>query len=107
MLNLLVLYTEKLEENLKFYESLGLEFKQEQHGSGPVHYAYEKDGVVFELYPTSKNNPTSSCRVGIGTHYTPKIGTIVDTMKATYQSENESLYILEDPDRRKVMLKVL
>lgn len=33
---------------------LGLEFVREQHGDGPVHFACEKDGVVFEVYPGEK-----------------------------------------------------
>jgi catechol 2,3-dioxygenase-like lactoylglutathione lyase family enzyme len=51
MLNLLVLRTAHMDAMLAFYRALGLEFTQEQHGSGPVHYACERDGMVMELYP--------------------------------------------------------
>src|SRR5690349_16786339 len=50
-LNLLVLRASNLEKSLAFYRALGLGFVQEQHGSGPVHYACEMGGMVIELYP--------------------------------------------------------
>ena len=49
--NLIVLRVRDLEESLRFYRALGLTFVQEQHGSGPVHYACELDSMVVELYP--------------------------------------------------------
>jgi catechol 2,3-dioxygenase-like lactoylglutathione lyase family enzyme len=50
-LNLLVLRASDLEKSLAFYRALGLKFVQEQHGSGPVHYACDTGGMVIELYP--------------------------------------------------------
>lgn len=46
-----VIRTNRLPEVLTFYQSLGLEFVEEKHGKGPVHYACESNGVVFEIYP--------------------------------------------------------
>jgi hypothetical protein len=34
-----------------FFTKLGLSFVQEQHDGGPVHYACEVNGKVFEIYP--------------------------------------------------------
>lgn len=34
-----------------FFELFGMSFEREQHGDGPVHYACERDGNVFEIYP--------------------------------------------------------
>lgn len=48
---LLVLRTNQIERCLAFYRSLGITFVLEQHGTGPLHYAADVDGVVFELYP--------------------------------------------------------
>jgi hypothetical protein len=42
-----------------------LVFSRHSHGSGPVHYASEAGGIVFELYPlTPKSNPTTGTRIG-------------------------------------------
>jgi lactoylglutathione lyase len=38
-LNLIVIRAADLDKSLAFYRALGLEFAQEQHGTGPVHYA--------------------------------------------------------------------
>jgi len=46
-----VVKTDDLEEVREFFETLGLVFDAEQHGDGPYHYACEKNGVVFEIYP--------------------------------------------------------
>jgi len=39
---------------LKFFTALGLVFESEQHGRGPKHYACQRGGQVFELYPAPK-----------------------------------------------------
>ena len=43
--------THDIEAAKTFFEAFGLTFVQEQHGSGPVHYACEVGGAVFEIYP--------------------------------------------------------
>ncbi len=50
-----VLRTNEVEKTLEFYQTLGLTFVQEQHGNGPVHYACESNGNVFEIYPQGKD----------------------------------------------------
>ena len=52
----LVIRATRLEEVLSFFQTLGLEFVKEKHGSGPEHYACERNGVVFEIYPSRKND---------------------------------------------------
>lgn len=37
--------------SLGFYRALGLEFVEEQHGAGSVHYSCQLDGTVIELFP--------------------------------------------------------
>lgn len=49
--NLIVLRTADLNAALTFYRAIGIEFAQEQHGSGPIHYAAKLGGMVLELYP--------------------------------------------------------
>jgi predicted enzyme related to lactoylglutathione lyase len=50
-LGLIVLRAADLGTTLRFYETIGLSFIQEQHGSGPVHYSCELGGTVVEIYP--------------------------------------------------------
>lgn len=65
MPNLLVIRVSELERSRQWYEELGFSFAREQHGNGPIHYAAERDGFVFELYPASQRNPPStSVRLG-------------------------------------------
>lgn len=50
-LGLIVLRAADLEQTLRFYQALGLEFSEEQHGNGPLHYACDLGGMVIEIYP--------------------------------------------------------
>jgi lactoylglutathione lyase len=50
-LSLIVLRTAKLDPLLAFYRALGMEFVQEQHGVGPVHYSCQLGCTVLEIYP--------------------------------------------------------
>lgn len=64
-LNLVVLRVADLERSAAFYQLLGLEFARHAHGSGPQHYASESEGMVFELYPSSAEQPVCpSTRIG-------------------------------------------
>ena len=36
---------------LRFYRAAGLEFIEEQHGAGPVHYSSDLSGTILEIYP--------------------------------------------------------
>jgi catechol 2,3-dioxygenase-like lactoylglutathione lyase family enzyme len=50
-LGLLVLRVSDMPASLAFYRALGLEFVEEQHGTGPVHYSCQLNGTVIELFP--------------------------------------------------------
>jgi lactoylglutathione lyase len=64
-LNLVVLRVADIERSVAFYRLLELEFTMHAHGSGPQHYVSEKNGFVFELYPSSPEQPiSSSARIG-------------------------------------------
>jgi len=54
-INLLVIRTENPEILKSQYENLGLTFEYHKHGNGPFHYASEKNGFVFEIYPLTKS----------------------------------------------------
>lgn len=64
-LNLVVVRCADVERAKAVYQALGLTFEHHAHGSGPMHYTWEGDGVVFELYPlTDAHAPTTGTRVG-------------------------------------------
>ncbi len=63
--NLLVIRSGDIHRAVTFYEAIGLSFHKHSHGSGPEHYACERDGFVFEVYPLSpKQQPTIWTRLG-------------------------------------------
>lgn len=50
-LSLFVLKTRQVDKLREFYSLVGIEFSQEQHGTGPLHYAGRLGTIVFEIYP--------------------------------------------------------
>jgi lactoylglutathione lyase len=64
-LNLVVIRSADIERAAGFYRQIGVEFAHHAHGSGPMHYAAEAQGTVFEIYPMSpKSLPTTGTRIG-------------------------------------------
>ncbi|MFF5567156.1 VOC family protein [Streptomyces sp. NPDC012623] len=92
LIDLVVLYTDRLTACRDFYTGLGLAFVRERHGSGPEHYAAVLDGgAVLELYPADDRRPaTGSLRLGL-------------TAPAT-AARPEGEHTLKDPDGRTVVL---
>lgn len=63
-LNLIVIRANDLPRAERFYRCLGVDFVEEQHGSGPVHLAARLgDDLVFEIYPASDSS-TLATRFG-------------------------------------------
>lgn len=50
-INLIVIRAPQIEKTKAFYELLGMEFIEEKHGRGPLHFAATLDRCVFEIYP--------------------------------------------------------
>lgn len=65
-LNLVVIKTNRQEEQVRFYSALGITFSHHRHGNGPYHYAGELDGLTFEIYPLPKDitDPDTTTRLG-------------------------------------------
>jgi predicted enzyme related to lactoylglutathione lyase len=64
-LNLLVIRSPDIDRAAAFYRVLGFGFERHAHGNGPVHYASEPNGFVFEIYPLKPNSaPTTAARLG-------------------------------------------
>jgi hypothetical protein len=64
-LNLIVLYSQDMRQLCDELSAFGLEFVSHQHGSGPMHYACEKEGLCLEIYPASETNPRTHIRLGL------------------------------------------
>lgn len=113
-LGLIVLRSADMERSLAFYRVLGLEFIQEQHGTGPVHYACELNGLVLELYPGTPRGVTDRRQAGatmIGFRVS-ELTHILDTLKANGAeiisepkgSMGNRRAVIQDPDGRAVEL---
>ena len=64
-LNLLCIRSSDPEKLVAFYGKLGLSFREEKHGAGPVHHACELGDSVFEIYPLATGqSPTAGARIG-------------------------------------------
>lgn len=63
-LDLLVLRSSDIDAARRFYEALGLVWREEQHEGGPKHYSCRLGATLFELYPTRKG-PTGRVRLGL------------------------------------------
>jgi len=79
-----------------------LTFTEEPHGKGPIHFACEGGGMVFELYPPNDAGTTQNLMLGF----------TVDNLNATVESlgyqpksppKNQRCTVL-DPDGNAVML---
>jgi lactoylglutathione lyase len=109
-LTLLVLKTRQIEKLLVFYRTLGVEFVEEQHGKGQVHYSGKLDETVFEIYPaTGDNSVDAAIRLGFGV---PSLSEAVATLRSTgtpIVSEPKTTdwgirAVVRDPDGRAVEL---
>lgn len=103
-LALLVLRCQALEASKRFYERLGFRFVKEQHNDGPIHYASQDAGMVFELYPSREDDVTDRTRLGFSV---PNLGEIVATLEtlSRHVIADEVVHIVQDPDGRRVELR--
>ncbi|MER8458293.1 hypothetical protein NKL05_11430 [Mesorhizobium sp. C420B] len=49
-----------------FYANFGIVFRQEQHGSGPIHFAFQGQGLAIELYPANEGTTAEGAGTMIG-----------------------------------------
>lgn len=101
----LVLRSPDIDRLRTFYETIGLQFKEEKHDEGPMHYSCDLGQVTLELYPT-KGNADS---VSIGLTYSSLETVLLDfepkcIEKQPFISNNTRTAWLRDPDGRLVQL---
>ncbi|MBN9381906.1 MAG: glyoxalase/bleomycin resistance/extradiol dioxygenase family protein [Chitinophagaceae bacterium] len=65
-INLVVIKTNKIQEQFEFYSAIGVEFEYHKHGNGPYHYASVGVHPVVEIYPLPKGvlEPDNTTRLG-------------------------------------------
>lgn len=89
-INLIVLKTSHPAELASFYTHLGITFQHHRHETGPLHYAAEIDGVVFEIYPLPKNRDKADD--------TLRFGFTVDDLRATVEKlKSAGAKIVQEP----------
>ena len=110
-LTLLVLKTRQVEQLRLFYQTLGVELVQEQHGKGPVHYAGRAGDVVIEVYPLPDDaGPVdASTRLGFAVEDVAEVVRALEGVGARVVTPpKETTWGLEgvvkDPDGRSVEL---
>jgi lactoylglutathione lyase len=107
-LNCLVLRCLDVELTRRFYEKLGIVFTEERHGNGPRHYAWEKDGFVLELYPTTHGQPPDNVGLGFSTGLLADVSSAVrhdrevTVVKSPFTTADRLILLLQDPDGRRV-----
>jgi lactoylglutathione lyase len=74
---LLVLRCSDIERSRLFYESLGLHFVAEKHGSGRAHYSTRIGSTVLELYPET-DAETHGLRIGFSVVDLPTIIQVIE-----------------------------
>jgi len=110
-LSLIVIKTKQLEALKDFYQKLGLSFKEEKHGNGPIHYSSSIGNLVIELYPLPKSIEVadSTTRLGFRVNNLDEIFKVLiasNTQVVSEPAQNEWGYsaIVKDPDGRSIEL---
>ena len=89
---------------------LGMSFQEEQHGSGPVHWAADLDGIVLEVYPAkSADEGDAATRLGFNVD---DVQSVVDSLREhgleilrdLKQTQWGLRAVVKDPDGRSVEL---
>jgi hypothetical protein len=108
LLKLIVLRTHKVKELKAFYTMLGIEFVEERHSTGAVHYAGAIGSAVLEIYPLPKGapDPDKSLRLGFAV---PNLGSIASEVGSTGirigpSDRNNPVVVIKDPDDRVIEL---
>ncbi len=109
-LSMLVLKTHQVAAVVAFYETIGLSFTEEQHGSGPLHFAGQANDVLIEIYPLPEDKPVdTTTRLGFAVD---NIAEVLNALlqrelsppKTAKQTEWGLRAVVKDPDGRAVEL---
>ncbi len=106
---LVVIYARDIAASRSFYDQLGLRFQEEQHGTGPRHFAATLASTVLEIYPRQDGQEPGRVRLGFNVRSVDRLvdrlrssGTrILSTPKASSWGRRA---VVEDPDGNRVEL---
>lgn len=108
---LLVVRTQQVEAMRDFYAGLGIEFIEEQHGNGPVHFAGRIGDAIFEIYPLSVDGAPAdtTTRLGFRVDNLPSVIAAMRSAGASIVAEPMRTEwglraVVRDPDGRAVEL---
>ena len=92
-----------------FYESFRMKFVKHSHGTGPVHYAYEDEGYVFELYPSKTGTSDEMTALGFRVDNLEQTRNLLiengDAPGALKETPWGRTFVVRDPDGRRVEIK--
>ena len=90
LISLVVIKTDKIQQQFEFYSALGLQFDYHKHGNGPNHYASIGNKPVIEIYPLPKGvlQPDNTTRLGF---------TVEDLGKLVQNLRNKGIKIVSEP----------
>ena len=54
-LSFLTFYSLDPQVTATFYGEFGIGFQSEKHGKGPLHYSFESNGLIVEIYPATEH----------------------------------------------------
>lgn len=109
-LNLIVIRSVDPSRTVTFYKMLGMDFQEEQHGSGTFHWAADLDGIVLEIYPAkSANEVDAATRLGFNVNDAVAVLNALRSSKVEIISELKQTKwglraVVGDSDRRSVEL---
>jgi predicted enzyme related to lactoylglutathione lyase len=109
-LALLVLKTHQMEAVRRFYAALGIEFQQEKHEKGPIHFSGQLGDTILEIFPLPPDR-TSDVTTRLG-FVVDDLSKVLETLvangligrKVPEETESGLLVVLRDPDGRAVEL---
>jgi lactoylglutathione lyase len=81
-LSLIVFRCADLARSLAFYEAIGLCFKEEKHGAGPIHYSTHIGSAVLELFPASGTGGPRDARSPGGIMVGLRVASLEETLRA-------------------------
>ena len=110
LLKLLVIKTHDMPTVRRFYAALGLEFVEERHGAGPLHYAAKIGEMVLEIYPLADGKAADdSLRLGFAVaNLEERLTGLADAggkvLKPLKETPWGPMALVADPDGRRVEL---
>lgn len=109
-LRLLVLKTHDVAALVSFYDCLGLQFQEEQHGNGPVHHSAALDDGIMEIYPLPTEQAVdATTRLGFAISNPDAVVEAIESVggrviQAVRETPWGYMALVADPDNRRVEL---